>query len=149
MIKETIMFNRGAIKSDEVYQAPAHNGNYYEGMYENHTTDYSSDYNQAKAKIELFRSKALDQKYFIGKKVFVLENDTLNLDTVGVIKQYESSVFLCFDKSSDHATNEPKIFLIEFENPERPNFPISKRFKLSEIVLAEEELGENQLVRGC
>ena len=147
MIAETLVFNKGAVKSDK-YQHQNHQHIFYEdelyGGYGGYGTTYNTTSNEKKAEI-LGRhiKKAEEEGIVIGAKVCLVDHPEFDITVVGEVTGFETSVYFAWpNQMVDFETVEPKFIKVTMPN----NIPyptqytpktIVREVRLSQVALAD------------
>lgn len=136
MIKETLYYNKGAIKTEEIHKT--HN---YSGY------DYGSDIVSAnnsdlfdKANYHLRKAKMAAQKdgLVVGAKVVFVEGNDIDFTKIGTIKEYVASVYIAFVHIKDAENEEPAFLMVEYQSASGYN--ATRKCRMSEVMLYEEEI---------
>lgn len=136
MIKETIIYNKGAIKEKKYIPQPYMSvGNLWQ---------------IGDKKVAEHIAQAVKEGYVIGVKICLIEGDEINLEMIGTIDRMEQSTTLAFDRIADADVEDPKILVCKFPG-KSDYYPIVKRLRLKDVVLADEEFEEDdtKLIEGC
>lgn len=144
MIKETLYYNKGAIKQEEsngsqrgYYGNHYGMGGYY-GDFDSNSDMFSTAADEAKKKIEEHVDKALKFGFFIGCDCQVI-SDSSEIET-GKLKEFSRSVYMAFSTVYRYQEEDPKFIVVEFPPGNGRNYAVYRRYRLADIILASDEL---------